>query len=118
MAVRRFSAIIGAVRSAVFRLLCVLATLLGALPGSAASPPSLLADPLQGWLLPDWAASRDLAPPPPGVIEPALARVLSEAPADEMERVIVVLRRQVDPQRATLAASDQAEAVEVAARIG
>ena len=36
--------------------------------------------------------------------------MLSEAPADEMVRVIVVLRRQVDPQRATLAAGDQAEA--------
>lgn len=110
MALLQFSAIIGAVCSAAFRLLCVLATLLATLPGSAASPLSLPADPLQGQLLPDWAASSEPSLPPPGVIEPALARVLSETPADEMVRVILVLRRQVDLQHATLSATGQDDA--------
>lgn len=61
-------------------------------------------------LFPAWALPQPSAPPPPGVLEPALARALAAARPDEELRVIVILRPQLAPEPTVSGAASPLEA--------
>jgi uncharacterized repeat protein (TIGR01451 family) len=61
-------------------------------------------------LFPAWAAPLQPWPPPPGVIEPALARALATASPEDTLRVIVVLREQIEPEQVVPHRASRAEA--------
>lgn len=99
-------------RSVLFRLPVLFLLLRAGMPGPVgsgnASPPDAA---LPGEsLFPAWAMPLRSSPPPPGVLEPALARALAEADPDDMIGVIVVLHRQPVPEQTVAFTADRAEA--------